>query len=133
MSGGSGQVWRRMGIAEATAITMIVTAKNFATMSRFPPASGSGLFAPPQSQSLSWLPVAEQPNVRWTPTRFHAKYGSSASAGCRSRGVSDTRVNWSPDISHLALNVKSADPGFPAATVTFCVWVPYSSCHAVTV
>src|SRR5580704_13944691 len=34
---------------------------------------------------------------------------------------------------YFALNVKLAAPAPPAATVTFWVWVPRSSCHAVTV
>lgn len=34
---------------------------------------------------------------------------------------------------YLALKVKSAFAAPPAATVTLAVWVPRSSCHAVTV
>jgi len=34
---------------------------------------------------------------------------------------------------YLALKVKSAFAAPPAATVTLAVWVPKSSCHAVTV
>ena len=43
MSSGATHVCRRMGIAERIAITMMVTAKNFAMMSRFPPASSPAL------------------------------------------------------------------------------------------
>jgi hypothetical protein len=42
-----------MGIAEAIAITMMVSAKNFATMSRFPPASRSGFIGLKASPSAS--------------------------------------------------------------------------------
>src|SRR5258706_10959443 len=34
---------------------------------------------------------------------------------------------------YFALKVKLAAAAAPAATVTFCVWVPAASCHAVTV
>lgn len=43
------------------------------------------------------------------------------------------RSNLISAVIYLALKVKFALPGFPAATVTFCVCLPYSSCQAVTV